>query len=113
MSNYRPISILTSFSKMFEKVRQTGLLKHLTDHNILSKDKHGFRTKLNTDNAIYQLNNEILNALNNNLLLGGIFGDLEKAFDCVNCKILLPKLESYGITDNHYKLYKSYLTNSY
>ena len=53
MSNYRPISILTSFSKMFEKVRQTGLLKHLTDHNILSKEQYGFRTKQKTDNVTY------------------------------------------------------------
>jgi len=92
---------------------QTRLLKHLTDHNILSKEQYGFRTKLKTDNATYQLTNEILNALNNNLLIGGIICDLEKAFDCVSHKILLSKLEFYGITGNHYKLYKSYLTNSY
>jgi len=51
MSNYRPISILTSFSKSFEKVMQTGLLKRLTDHNILSKEQYSFKTKLKTDNA--------------------------------------------------------------
>jgi len=113
MSNYRPLSILTSFSKIFEKVVQTRLLKHLTDHNILSKEQYGFRTKLKTDNATYQLTNKILNALNNNLLIGGIFCDLEKAFDCFNHKILLSKLEFYGITGNHYKLYKPYLTNRY
>jgi len=92
---------------------QTGLLKHLTDHNILCKEQHGFRTKLKTDNATYQLTNKIPNALNNNLLIGGIFCGLEKAFDCVNHKILLSKLEFYDITGKHYKLYKSYLTNRY
>jgi hypothetical protein len=50
---------------------------------------------------------------NNNLLIGGIFCDLEKAFDFFNHKILLSKLEFYGITGTHYKLYKSYLTNRY
>ena len=45
---------------------QTRLLKHPTNHNILSKEQYGFRTKLKTDNASYQLTNEILNALNNN-----------------------------------------------
>jgi len=60
---------------MFEKVMQIRLMKHLTDHmsNILSKEQYGFRTKLKTDNATYQLTNEILNALNNNLLICGIF----------------------------------------
>ena len=107
LSNYRPISIVTKFSKSFEKVMQTRLLKHLTDHNILSMEKYVFRTKLKTDNATYQLTNAILNALNNNLLIGGIFCDVEKGFDCVNHKILLSKLEFYGLTGNHYKLYKS------
>jgi hypothetical protein len=67
------------------------------------------RTKLKTDNATRHLTNEILNALNNSLLIGGIFRNLEKAFDCINHKILLTKLEFYAITGNHYKLYKSYL----
>jgi hypothetical protein len=109
INNYRPISILISFSKIFENVLQTRLLKHLTDHNILVKEQYGFRTNLNSDNATKHSTNEILNALNNNLLVGGIFCNLEKACDCVNHKILLTKLEFYGITGNHYKLYKSYL----
>jgi Notch-like protein len=78
MSNYRPISILTSFSKLFEKVLQTRLLKHLTGHNILVKQWYVFRTKLKTGNATYQLTDEILNALNNDLLIGGIFVILKR-----------------------------------
>jgi hypothetical protein len=96
-----------------KKVLQTRLLKHLIDHNILVKEQYGFRTKLKTDNATYHLTNEILNALSNNLLIGSIFCDLEKAFACVNHKILSTKLEFYGITGNHYKLYKSYLMDRY
>ena len=78
VSNYRPISILTSFSKLFGKVMQTRLLKHLTDHNILSRKQYGFRAKLTADNAAHQLTNEILNALNYNLLIGSIFLRLRK-----------------------------------
>ena len=81
----------------------------MTEHNILVKEQYGFRTNLKTDNATFHLTNGILNALNNNLLIGGIFGDLEKAFACVTHKILLTKLEFYGITGTHYKLFESYL----
>jgi hypothetical protein len=63
--------------------------------------------------ATYQLTNEILDVLNSSLLIGGIFCVSEKAYDCFNNKIILSKLEFYGITGNHYKLYKSYLTNRY
>jgi hypothetical protein len=52
---------------------------------------------LNTDNAIYKLTTEILNAMNNKILVGGIFCDLEKAFDCVDHDILLSNLKFYGI----------------
>ena len=86
---------------MFEKVMQNRLLKHLTDHNTLSGEQYGFRTKLKT--ATYQLTNEILNALNNKLLIGGIFCNLGKAFCCFDHTILLSKPEFYGITRNHYK----------
>ena len=88
-----------------DRVTQTRLLKHLIDYNILSNEQNGSRPSLNNDNATYQLTNEILYALKNKLQIGGIFCDLEKAFDCVNHKSLLSKL----ITDNHYKLYKSYV----
>jgi len=83
VSNYRPISLITSFSEIFETVMQSNNLKHLTKYNILSTVQYGFRVGLKTDNAIYKLTTEILNAMNNKLLVGGIFCDLEKAFDAL------------------------------
>jgi hypothetical protein len=77
-------------------VIQTRILKHLTNYNT-SSEQYGFRIGLNTDNAMYELTTEILNAMNNKILVGGIFCDLEKAFDCVDNDILLFKLKFYGI----------------
>ena len=65
------------------------------------------------DNAIYKLTTKILNAVNNKLIVGGIFYDLEKAFDCVDHGILLSKLNVYGINSKDQALYQSYLENRY
>jgi hypothetical protein len=63
--------------------------------------------------ATYNLLNEILEVLNANLVVGGIFCDLKKAFDCVNHSILLLKMEFYGIKGISNRLIKSYLSNRY
>ena len=73
ISNYRPMSLLTSFSEIFETVMQRRILKHITNYNILSTKQYGFRLGLRTDNATYKLTTEILNAMNNKLLVGEIF----------------------------------------
>jgi hypothetical protein len=108
MSNYRPISLLTSFSKIFEKVMYEKLYQHLIDNNILVNEQFGFRTYSSTDKATCKLLNKILNALNNKLMVRGTFCDLEKVFDCVN-HILLCKLKFYSVNGTIYKLIKSYL----
>ena len=111
LTNYRPM--LTSFSKIFEKVIYKRLDNHVICNNILTKEQHGFRNNTSTEKAIYQLTNNILKALDNEYLAGGIFCDLTKAFDCVENDILLNKLEFYGIKGNAYKLIRSYLINRY
>jgi hypothetical protein len=83
----------------------------VTNNNILVNEQFGFRSKLSTEKATYNLINEILEALNNKRKVGGIFFDLEKAFDCVNHNILLSKLQFYEIKDTMYTLIKSYLEN--
>ena len=69
MSNYRPIPLLTSFTKIFEVVMQRRILKRLTNYNILNPEQYGFRLGLRTDNATYKLTTEILNAMKNKLLV--------------------------------------------
>jgi hypothetical protein len=66
---------------------------------------------LSTDNAIYALLNGVLTALNNKAKVKGIFGDTEKAFDCVNHDILLHKLEIYGVRGTTRELFLQFLSN--
>ena len=112
-SNYRPISILTSFSKVLEKAVYFQLYDHCSKHNILSGEQFGFRNKLVTTNAIYNLINKTLIALNDKIMVGGIFCDLEKAFDSINHDILISKLNFYGAKGKTMLWFKSYLKNRY
>jgi hypothetical protein len=111
LSNYRPISLLISFSKIFEKVIYKRLINHASTHNILYKAQYGCRTNMSTDNAIYQLMNNILKAIDNKQLVGGMFCDLSKAFYCVDHETLLSKLKYYGVRGTANKLIKSYLVD--
>ena len=113
ISNYRPISLLTSFSKTFEKVIYKRLYCHINTNKILAREQDGFRSNSYTETAAYNLINNIIEALNSNKWVGGIFCDLTKAFDYVNHNILLSKLEFYGITGKAKNLIKSYLNDRY
>jgi hypothetical protein len=72
-SSYRPISLLPAFSKMFEKILYKILYQPLITNNILTKEQFRFRCNTATEIAIYALINNILSALKNKLLVGGLF----------------------------------------
>jgi len=111
LSNYRPISLLTSFSKIIEKIIYVRLYCHLDVNNILVNEKFGFREKLSTEMATYYLLNTVLSSLDKQKIVGGLFCDLLRAFDCVNHNIPLAKLEFYGVSGIANKLLKLYLNN--
>jgi hypothetical protein len=113
VSKYRPISLLTTFSKIIEKIIDQRPYCHLNNNNILVNEQFGFWEKLSTKMAIFTLLNNLLSPLDRKNFVGGLFCDLQKAFDCVNHDILLAKMEFYGITGIVNKVMRSYLENRY
>ena len=89
------------------------LQDHLNKHSILAQEQFGFRSDSTTNKAMYKLINDTMNALDSKLIVGGIFFDLEKAFDCLNHDILLSKLQFYGVNGITRSWFVYYLQNRY
>jgi hypothetical protein len=111
IANYRPISILTGFSKIFELLIFHRLQQHLVSNNILVTEQYGFRDNVSTESAIFRLIETIFSAWNNKKLITGIFCDLTIAFDCVSHQLLISKLEFYEVKCPILNWLKSYLYN--
>lgn len=109
--NYRPISLLSVLSKIFEKLIKSRLLKHLKNNNIINERQYGYQTNKGTDDAIDRLVDDVVISMNNKRKVAGLFLDLSSAFDTVGHEILLNKLERYGIRDKVLQLLRSYLEN--
>ena len=79
-SNYRPISILSSFAKLIEKIVCSQLMYYLNNNDLLYKHQYGFRGKHGTSHPLIHFTNNVSNALNNNKFNLAIFIDLKKSF---------------------------------
>jgi hypothetical protein len=109
ISNYRPISILTGFSKIFELLIFHRLKQRLVSNNILVTEQYGFCDNVSTESAIFKLIESIFSAWNNKELITGRFCDLTRAFDCVSHWLLISKLEFYGVKGPILNWLKSHL----
>ena len=109
--NYRPVSVLPIFSKIFEKIIYSRLYSFLTTMNVIYDNQFGFRNNHSTSNAINYSINKILGETEKKRHVIGIFIYLSKAFDTIDHNKLLVKLEHYGIRGVCHKLMRSYLTN--
>lgn len=110
LDSYRPISILPSFSKIFELLMCEQLVNFLKECNILNSHQHGYMPSRSTQTAIFQFTRYILGLLEKGMLGLGICLDLSKAYDCIDVNVLTEKLKLYGLQGNSLNLFRSYLT---
>ena len=109
-NNYRPISMLGNLSKIFEKVIQKRLIRHLEKFSLLTENQFGFRRKKDTVQAATLLWKTIQSNWATKTNSMGIFLIFRKAFDTVDHEILLTKLHSLGVRGNVHSLMASFLT---
>ena len=110
-SNYRPISLFPTLSKIFEKIIYEMLSAHLEQNDFLFDYQFGFRKKRSTTLAILDFVKRITNSIDDGGTSIGVFLDLSKAFDTVNHDVLLDKLSYYGINNETKYWFSSYLKN--
>lgn len=109
--NYRPVSIVPIFSKLFESIIYNQLREYFERNNFISDSQFGFRKGMSTVTAVQQIVGNSIEAFENKETVALTLFDLTKAFDCVPFNILLDKLEFYGMDNHSLNLIKSYLSN--
>ena len=109
VSNYRPISVLSTYSKILEKCMLNRICSFLNRFNLITKNQYGFIKGCSTEDAVSQLTEFLYKNLNSKFYSIAIFIDFRKAFDTIDHQILFKKLESYGIRGAALSWFQSYL----
>ena len=105
--NYRPVSVLNAFSKIYEKIITEQLIPHL-DH-CLSKFIATYKQQYNTQHVLIRMIEEWRQNLDNDNVAGAVLMDLSKAFDCIPHDLLIAKLSAYGFHEDALVYIHSYL----
>ena len=105
-NNYRPISVLSQFSKIFENLFYERLKTYIDKHVLLSDNQYGFRSNRSTSLALLELVEKITKSIDDGKYTIGIFIDIKKAFDTIDHNILLQKLHFLGVSRVAYKLFE-------
>ena len=111
ISNYRPISLLPSISKILEKIVYKRLYRFLQNYNLLIPNQFGFRSGHSTDYAILYMYDKIIEAFRKKEHIIAVYMDLSKAFDTIDHKILIHKLKNYGVRGVALSWFIDYLKN--
>lgn len=111
LNNYRPISLLSTFSKILEKLIKRRLVNYLNKIQFLNDNQFGFTAGKSTEEALLHFLSHIHETLNNSLKPSALFIDISKAFDTVDHSILLKKLLCIGIRGRIFQWFTSYLQN--
>ena len=111
VNNYRRISLLSIFGKIFEKIIFNKIYNFLLEENLLNSNQSGFRPSDSCINQLLAITHEIFEAFDYNpsLEIRSVFLDISKAFDKVSHEGLLYKLKSMSISGEPYNLFESYL----
>ena len=107
--NYRPVSLTSILSKLFEKVTQNIIMTHLKMYNILTPNQHGFRAGLSTETQLINVIDSISYSMDQNYRVDCIVTDFSKAFDVVPHSKLLLKCHNYGIRGVLLKVLENFL----
>ena len=113
LDNYRPISVLPVISKILEKHVCKHFIAFLTNYDLLYKCQSGFRANHSCETILVKITDEWLEAVDKGLFTGVVMIDLRKAFNDVDHKLLLKKLQVYGLNTNSLKWFQSYLSGRY
>jgi hypothetical protein len=108
--NYRPVALLPIFSKILEKAVFLQLVEYLDTNGLLHPNHHGSRQHHNTATALIQMYDQWLEEVEDGKMVGVMMVDLSAAFDMVDHKLLLEKLELFGLDENALQWVSSYLS---
>ena len=109
--NYRPISLLLTISKIFERIIHNQMYEHFNNNNLLAAQQYGFRKLHSTEYATVKLIDHVSKQMESGNIPCTLYIDLSKAFDTLSFDILIHKLKYYGFSGTELKLLTSYLTN--
>ena len=110
-NNYRPISLISTFSKILEKLIYKRTYEFLEKYSIIHRNQFGFRKNFSTEMAVTQIYENLVKTIEDKKVSCSVFLDIRKAFDSVNHTILINKLYKYGIRGIPLKLFCSFLNN--